>query len=708
MAKDFRACGLSSLREGHYSPTASLEAFRLLLAMAEAYQWLLCTLDISTAFLYAELEKEERQPICFPTSTLSATGERLHLQLEKALYGLRRAPLAWYRQLVGALASLGFKPTSESTVMRFELNNSSKYLLVLVYVDDLLLTGDHDTIQWATQQLSKRSQTNVTGALNTGEVGVIEFLGRQIKRDCANGHLTLGLSASYVDSMEEFMGLNLTPSKAVPKLSELLKREDHDLDATEATKFRSVLGKLAWFSLTMPNMSYQVSLLSCYQSTPTKLGWLMLIEVVWFAKAYKHYRQVFGSTGPSWYSPDDLQLYAVCDASWRLKSQMGGVILFAGSMVKCYSRRISSTCLSSAESETFSIVEACHESVGIALMAETFLYGLPARSSTGDFVRTSGTMTTNIKTDSEAAKSIGGMFMTLLRRVRHLELRVYRLQELVSLGRIVLEYIQGSINPSDSLTKDSDQAHMDLLLECLGLEEDAKEVSRVKTFVEHALEGFGMLSGQNKRRAITALERGLSLLGIGSSQGENVGTGIDPEVMHPAWAHQVGVLPRPQKHVHFSEEVERVEFDVDESVSAFRAIPKSWDRVMKRHPVLETLRKPLQMFCRGVEPLVIELCCEPESGVRQACEFLKIPYVGVTRAIDLGNAQTIQLIRGVLERKGSVGVWVSSPCTAGCRYRFINNRTQAGLLKWRGRYNEHRAIWLSLRRIFKREQTKPL
>ena len=49
-----------------------------------------------------------------------------------------------------------------------------------------------------------------------------------------------------------------------------------------------------------------------------------------------------------------------------------------------------------------------------------------------------------------------------------------------------------------------------------------------------------------------------------------MGTGIDPEVTHPAWAHQVGVLPRPQKHVHFSDAVERVEFDVDESVSAFR------------------------------------------------------------------------------------------------------------------------------------------
>lgn len=713
VAKDFRACGLSSLREGHYSPTASLEALRLLLSMAEAYQWSLCTLDISTAFLYAELDKEERQPICFPTSTLSATGERLHLLLEKALYGLRRAPLAWYRQLVGALTSLGFKPTSESTVMRFELANTDKFLLVLVYVDDLLITGDHGTIQWATQQLGKRFQTNVTGSLNVGEIGVIEFLGRQIKRDCPKGHITLGLSSSYIDGIEEIMEMNVTPSKAIPRLSELLKKEDHDLDAAQATRYRSALGKLAWFSLTMPHLAYQVSVLSCYQSTPTKVGWLMLVEVVRFAKAYKFYRQVFGSTGPSWYSPDDSRLYAVCDASWKLKSQMGGVILFAGSMVKCYSRRISSTCLSSAESETFSIVEACHESIGIALMAETFLCGLPKRSETGDFVRTSGTMTTLIKTDSEAAKSIGGMFMTLLRRVRHLELRVYRLQELVALGRILLEYIQGAINPSDSLTKDSDQAHMELLLECLGLEEDTKETAKVKTFVEHALEGFGLLSGQNKRRVVSALEKGLSCLGMcnqsSSSVAENVGTGICPDVTELTWPKTVGALPQraaQPKHVKFSETVETCVFDPSlpacevENLASFRAIPKSWDRILKRHHVLESLRKPLQMFCRGVEPLVIEICCEHNSGIRQACEHFSLPYLGVTRSVDLSNTCTVQLIKAVLDRKGTVAVWISSPCTAGCRYRFINNRTPAGLQKWKGRYAEHRQIWLSLRKIF--------
>ena len=423
----------------------------------------------------------------------------MHLLLQKALYGLRRAPLAWYRQLTSTLFKMGFTQTSESTVMRYVRESTGEFILVLLYVDDILIAGSQQTIRWTVKQLEGKFQTKLTGDLPAKQSGVLEFLGREIRRESKDGPLMLSLPATYLDGVEETMGMPLTATRSVPKLSNLLKKDDHELESKQASLFRSALGKLAWFSLTMPHLSYQVSFLSCYQSSPTKVGWLALIETLKFAKSFRYFRQVFGSVGSSWYCPEDDKLFCLCDASWTIKSQMGAIILYRGSAIKAYSRRISSTCLSSAEAETFSIVEAAHECVGISLMAETFWNGLPKRLSNGEFVSVSGKMVSNIKTDSEAAKSIGGMFMTLLRRVRHLELRVFRLQELVALGRITLEYIQGVINPSDSLTKDSDQAHMDLLLECLGVEESFHEVEKAKTFVERALDGFGLLSGQNKK-----------------------------------------------------------------------------------------------------------------------------------------------------------------------------------------------------------------
>ena len=219
---------------------------------------------------------------------------------------------------------------------------------------------------------------------------------------------------------------------------------------------------------------------------------------------------------------------------------------------------------------------------------------------------------------------------------------------------------------------------------------------------------------RTRKRLTDVLEKSFSLLNLGngsSSGSQNLGTGYAPEVTEISWATSSGELrsSSSQKHVQFSEDVETVEFDVNEpveNISVFRSIPKTWDRIMKRHQPLQSLRVPLQVFCRGVRPLIIECCCEQNSGIRQACETFRIPYFGVTRSVDLSNTHTMQLLRAILDRRGAIGVWISSPCTAGCRYRFINNRTPAGLSKWKSRYAEHRQIWLSLRKIFEGRQDR--
>ena len=59
-------------------------------------------------------------------------------------------------------------------------------------------------------------------------------------------------------------------------------------------------------------------------------------------------------------------------------------------MIKAYSRRVPSVCLSSAEAELYGIIEVTHESMGVAILIETLLYGLPPRNHLGEFVRVEG------------------------------------------------------------------------------------------------------------------------------------------------------------------------------------------------------------------------------------------------------------------------------------------------------------------------------
>ena len=58
MTKDFRAAGLSSLKEELYSPTASLEALRTCLAFGETFQLDVLSMDVSVAFMNAPIPEE--------------------------------------------------------------------------------------------------------------------------------------------------------------------------------------------------------------------------------------------------------------------------------------------------------------------------------------------------------------------------------------------------------------------------------------------------------------------------------------------------------------------------------------------------------------------------------------------------------------------------------------------------------------------------
>ena len=269
VAKDLKSAGLPAVREGHYSPTSSLESLRLVLAVSTRLGLSLVTIDISTAFLYACLSGE-RQVVKLPSSCRDARGHPVFLDLLKALYGLRRAPVYWYRELKRALLKLGFEITADAAVFR---HYSSEFglVLVVVYVDDCLFAGAHESCLHFIAALASGYEVKPAGELKRGVVGCVEFLGKEVKREEPGGSLLIGLPSSYWDGIESASGLTFKPQDNPPDLSKFVDCETAQLKKLASEKYRTVLGKLAWYSLTLPPLQYYVSWLSCYQQSPLKL-----------------------------------------------------------------------------------------------------------------------------------------------------------------------------------------------------------------------------------------------------------------------------------------------------------------------------------------------------------------------------------------------------------------------------------------------------
>lgn len=121
-----------------FAPVARMETVRVLMALAAEGGWEIHDMDVKSAFLNGELAEDVY--VQQPPGFIEGNDEQKVLKLKKALYGLGKAPRAWNFKLDETLASLGFERSPmEHAVYRKESKNS--FLLVGVYVDDLIITG---------------------------------------------------------------------------------------------------------------------------------------------------------------------------------------------------------------------------------------------------------------------------------------------------------------------------------------------------------------------------------------------------------------------------------------------------------------------------------------------------------------------------------------------------------------------------------------
>ena len=177
--------------------------------------------------------------------------------MKKSLYGLKQAPRAWYTKLKSALQNWGFK-RAVSNASLFIKRNSKYVLFVLVYVDDILITGsDSLALQGCIYDLDTYFVLKTLGSVNY-------FLGFEAYRNSTGIYLTQ--SKYTLDLLKKASMQDCKPC-STPMTSGISLTDEGEV-FTDPSFYRTIVGSLQYLTYTRPDIAFIVNKLSQFLSSP--------------------------------------------------------------------------------------------------------------------------------------------------------------------------------------------------------------------------------------------------------------------------------------------------------------------------------------------------------------------------------------------------------------------------------------------------------
>ncbi|CAI7856783.1 unnamed protein product [Closterium sp. NIES-54] len=212
-------------------------------------------IDVTNAFLYAPVDAE----IFVELPHGSNADPNQVCQLEKSLYGIKQAPRLWQQHLHACLIRIGFLQLPHDQGM-YRLTKGTDYILLIVYVDDLLYIGSTDDITtWFEGEL----QRDLTLTVATT---VTQYLGLNVQ----DGDNAIYLSAEkYTDTIAKRFGITPTAITTPYRYTDGNRKVSALLKPTGIRDYQQKLGCLLFAAITCrPDLSYSASQLATYLKKP--------------------------------------------------------------------------------------------------------------------------------------------------------------------------------------------------------------------------------------------------------------------------------------------------------------------------------------------------------------------------------------------------------------------------------------------------------
>ncbi|GJW49734.1 ribonuclease H-like domain-containing protein [Tanacetum coccineum] len=212
--------------EETFSPVVKMVIVRCLLNIVVSMSWPIFKLDVNNAFLYGDLEEAQ-----------------------------------WNAKLTSTLIKNGFSQ-SKSDYSLYTKSDKGVFLSLLVYVDDIFITGNN------VSEIEK-FKVFLKSKFMIKFLGKLKYFLRIEVIDTDKG-ICLNQRKSVLDLLSEYGMLACKPAK-IPLMSKLVisnEAYDNDPSLENVNDYQKLMGKLIYLTNTRPDISYVVHCLSQFMHSP--------------------------------------------------------------------------------------------------------------------------------------------------------------------------------------------------------------------------------------------------------------------------------------------------------------------------------------------------------------------------------------------------------------------------------------------------------
>jgi Reverse transcriptase (RNA-dependent DNA polymerase) len=392
---------------------------------------------VKNAFLQGTLDEEVYMTL--PPGYKKEGNANTVCKLNKSIYGLKQSPRAWYGKLSSYLISCDVSSADHSLFSKID-NNC--IIIILVYVDDIIITGNN-------LEEIKRVKEKLKQNFDIKDLGLLKyFLGIEI------AHSPKGLFISQrkytLDLLKETGKLASKPTSTPMEGRYTLNNEDGEL-LEDINHFQRLIGKLNYLTVTRSDISFSVSQISKFMHTP-RTSHLNAIDRI--------LRYLKGTPGKGvWMKNNNSNdICGYSDADWAgsfdRKSTTGFYTFVGGNLATWKSKKQNVVARSSAEAEYRAMASTASELIWIKqLLADM---GIETQNPMKMFC------------DNQAARHIASN-PVFHERTKHIEIDCHFVREKIQAKEIETPFVRSNNQLADIFTKELEPRPFRENLDKLGL-----------------------------------------------------------------------------------------------------------------------------------------------------------------------------------------------------------------------------------------------